>query len=48
MKCDATKHLTLVDNLDGFPTGEEILQTASKESVYIIEEPWAVFVCYFI
>ena len=47
MKCDSTKHLSLDDDLDGFPSREEIIQIASKESMYILEEPEDVSVCMF-
>lgn len=42
LKCDSTKRLSKVEGLEGFPSGSEILQIASKESIYVVEEPEVV------
>ena len=35
-KCDSSKKLLEV-NTNGFPTGEEVVDISSKESMYIVE-----------
>lgn len=37
LKCDSSKRLVDV-KMEGFPTGEEILDISSKESMYVLEE----------
>ena len=38
LKCNASKRLTEVENLNDFPNGYQLLEISSKESMYLVED----------